>query len=115
MTVPIFRAALPAPEPLHQARKRDWFLRGSTWRDVVWVFAPSSLLEEDHPVRIRWDFRFSHRRRFTDPALCAAAGESAGTGPGADSRAYLAFTSPTTRTHGAQVLLSPAHPHPVDG
>jgi integrase len=67
MTVPIFRAALAAPEPLQHAPKRDWFLRGSTWRDGVWGFAPTSLLEEEHPVQIRWDFRLSHRRRFTDP------------------------------------------------
>ena len=67
MTVPTFRAALALPEPVQRAPKRDWFLRGSTWQDVVWVLAPTSLLEEEHPAQIRWDFRLSHRRRFTDP------------------------------------------------
>ena len=53
MTVPTFRAALALPEPIQRAPKRDWFLRGSTWQDVVWVLAPTSLLEEEHPALIR--------------------------------------------------------------
>jgi len=66
MTVPTFRA-LALAEPAQRAPKRDWFLRGSTWQNVVWVFAPTSQLEEEHPAQIRWDFGLSRRRRFTDP------------------------------------------------
>ncbi len=31
---------------------RDWFLRGSKWEDVRWIFAPTNLLEEEQPARI---------------------------------------------------------------
>jgi hypothetical protein len=50
---------------------RDWFLRDSHWNDPVWVFAPSNVLEEREPVRIRWDFLLPSGRRFTDTS-CAA-------------------------------------------
>ena len=67
MTVPTFKSAIALAEPLQRAPKRDWFLRGSTWQDILWVFAPTSLLEEEHPAQIRWDFELSHQRRFTHP------------------------------------------------
>jgi hypothetical protein len=41
-----------APADASQVRQRDWFLRDSVWADPVWVFAATSRLEEDHPVRI---------------------------------------------------------------
>ena len=45
----------------------DWFLRNSSWTDAVWIFEPTSRLDEDHPQRIRWDFALSDGYRFTDP------------------------------------------------
>ena len=50
-----------------ETSQRDWFLKGSTWKDVTWTFAPTNVLEEDYPVRIRWDFGLPSGRRFTDP------------------------------------------------
>jgi hypothetical protein len=44
---------------------RDWFLRDSTWSDVCWIFAPTSALEEESPVRIRWDFDLGKGNLFT--------------------------------------------------
>ena len=49
-----------------KSSQRDWFLRDSTWKDAAWTFAPTNVLEEDYPVRIRWDFRLPGGRRFTD-------------------------------------------------
>jgi integrase len=46
--------------------ERDWFLRDSAWDDVVWIFAPTNVLEEERPHRIRWDFTLPSGRRFTD-------------------------------------------------
>jgi integrase len=51
----------------HDGRHRDWFLRNSSWTDAVWIFEPTSRLDEDHPQRIRWDFTLSDGYRFTDP------------------------------------------------
>src|SRR2546427_4642081 len=48
--------------------KRDWFLRDSRWEDPLWVFAPTNVLEEREPARIRWDFILPSTQRFTDPA-----------------------------------------------
>ncbi len=45
---------------------RDWFLRDSTWTGVCWVFTPTSALEEERPIRLRWDFTLGGRR-FTSP------------------------------------------------
>lgn len=45
--------------------KRDWFLRGSAWDDVVWIFAPTNLLEEERTCQVRWDFVMQGRRRFS--------------------------------------------------
>src|SRR5258707_13753942 len=50
-----------------ETSRRDWFLRDSAWQDVTWTFAPTTLLEEEYPVRIRWDVRLPTGRRFTDP------------------------------------------------
>jgi hypothetical protein len=45
---------------------RDWFLRDSTWSDPCWILAPTSALEEEDPVRIRWDFELWKDEPFTD-------------------------------------------------
>ncbi len=45
---------------------RDWFLHDSSWDDVVWILAPTNLLEEQRVWRIRWDFTLPGGRRFTD-------------------------------------------------
>ena len=66
--------AVPTADPNSTAR--DWFLRNSRWDDPVWIFAPTSVLEEREPVRIRWDFPLPSGRRFTDPS-CAALLETA--------------------------------------
>jgi integrase len=50
------------------APARDWFLRDSTWTDACWVFAPTSALEEEDPVRIRWDFKLLDGEPFTSHA-----------------------------------------------
>ncbi|MGH8228094.1 MAG: hypothetical protein ACREU3_09365 [Steroidobacteraceae bacterium] len=47
---------------------RDWFLRDSRWDDARWLFAPTNLLEEEAPQRIRWDFSVPSGGRFTDTA-----------------------------------------------
>ena len=51
--------------------ERGWFLHGSAWDDVVWIFAPTNLLEEERPHRIRWDFTLPSGRRFPDPQHAA--------------------------------------------
>lgn len=51
--------------------ERGWFLRDSVWDDVVWIFAPTNLLEEERPHRIRWDFTLPSGLRFTDPKHAA--------------------------------------------
>jgi len=61
------RSLVHAPRA-KQIRARDWFLRDSHWEDARWILAPTSVLREDRPVVIRWDFalpggqRFTHRR-----------------------------------------------------
>jgi integrase len=52
-------------------RHHDWFLRNSHWDDIAWIFAPTSPLEEDRPVGLRWDFLMPSGRRFTDAAYAA--------------------------------------------
>ena len=52
-------------------RQRDWFLHNSQWKDIAWIFAPTSRLEEDHPVHLRWDFLMPSGRRFTDVAYAS--------------------------------------------
>jgi hypothetical protein len=69
-TAPIFES--PTSEP----SQRDWFLRDSLWSDATWIFAPTSVLEEEHPIHFSWDFSLPSSRRFTDPP-CAALLESA--------------------------------------
>ncbi|MGH3430236.1 MAG: hypothetical protein ACRDQZ_22150, partial [Mycobacteriales bacterium] len=44
----------------------DWFLKDSVWADATWIFAPTNVLEEEYPVRIRWDFPLVGGRCFTD-------------------------------------------------
>jgi hypothetical protein len=56
-----------SPDRGEDASRRDWFLKDSTWNDVAWTFAPTNVLEEDYPVRVRWDFALPSGRRFTDP------------------------------------------------
>ncbi len=61
-----------APLPASRERSdRAWFLRDGAWQDIVWVFAPTNKLEEEHPVRIRWDFALSSGRSFADPRYAA--------------------------------------------
>jgi integrase len=60
-----------APADTSQARQRDWFLRDSVWADPVWIFASTSRLEEDHPVRIKWNFVLPSGQRFTDSRYAA--------------------------------------------
>jgi hypothetical protein len=50
----------------HESGDRTWFLRDSTWDDAVWVFKPTSALEEERPVRLRWSFALPNGDRFTD-------------------------------------------------
>jgi integrase len=50
---------------------RDWFLRDSCWDDSVWIFAPTNVLEERAPPRIRWDFMLPSGQCFTDPAYAS--------------------------------------------
>jgi len=79
MTTPSATSLIPAAgrEPMeHEARPRDWFLRDSVWTDALWILTPSSTLNEEHPVRIRWDFALPSGQRFTDPH-CASLMESA--------------------------------------
>jgi hypothetical protein len=49
--------------------RRDWFLRDSHWHDDVWVFTPTNALEQEHPVRLRWDFSLPSGRSFTDASF----------------------------------------------
>jgi hypothetical protein len=46
-------------------------LRDSLWSDATWIFAPTSVLEEERPVRFSWDFALPSGRRFTDPPYAA--------------------------------------------
>jgi len=62
-------AALRAPGRVREAqrtRARDWFLRASRWEDDHWVLNPTSALDEDRPVIIRWDFSLPNGVKFTD-------------------------------------------------
>lgn len=54
---------------------RDWFLRGSRWKDDKWSFAPTSILEQERSVQLCWDFTLPSGLRFIDPA-CAGLLES---------------------------------------
>ena len=51
-------------EPL--SADRTWFLRDSAWHDPLWIFKPTSALEESRPVRVRWSFSLPGGRCFTD-------------------------------------------------
>lgn len=59
------RARIATSLPDAEVSQRDSFLRDSTWHDVTWTFAPTNVLEEEYPVRIRWDFIMPSRQRFT--------------------------------------------------
>lgn len=52
-------------------RDRGWFLQDSAWDDVTWSIAPTNILTEHDPVRLRWDFLLPSGQRFTDPAYSA--------------------------------------------
>ena len=41
----------------------------SHWDDVLWIFAPTNVLEHEHPVRVRWDFTLPSGRRSTDTSF----------------------------------------------
>jgi integrase len=45
---------------------RTWFLRDSAWHDPLWIFKPTTALEESRPVRLRWNFTLPGGRCFTD-------------------------------------------------
>ncbi len=45
---------------------RTWFLVNENWRDDVWDFAPTNILEESKPVRIVWSFILPSGGCFTD-------------------------------------------------
>ena len=53
------------------APTQDLFLRRSTWNDPCWALAPTSALEEERPVLLRWDFKLSGDDRFTDRAYAS--------------------------------------------
>jgi integrase len=54
-----------------RACARDWFLRDSHWDDAQWVLAPTSVLREDRPIVIRWDFMLPNGSCFTDQRYAA--------------------------------------------
>jgi integrase len=63
------RALVDVPAAVHRRAAppaRNWFLINSKWSDACWVFSPTSSLEEEHPVRIRWDLRLIGPVRFTN-------------------------------------------------
>ena len=64
-------SATVTKEALRQQLPKDWFLRDSRWGDALWIFAPTSRLEEGRPVRVRWDFTFSGGECFTEPRYAA--------------------------------------------
>lgn len=66
-TRPSITADIAADLGRREETQRAGFLRGSSWQDVVWVFAPTTLLEEEYPFRIRWDFTLPSGQCFTDP------------------------------------------------
>jgi integrase len=62
-----------SPDPVLDAQRREhlsadrtWFLLDSDWSDPVWIFKPTSALEESRPVRVRWGFTLPSGRCFTD-------------------------------------------------
>jgi hypothetical protein len=82
-------------------RRRDWFLRHSSWDDAVWMFKPTNVLEQERPVRIHWDFAVPSGRRFTDLSFAALL-ES--------SRALIALTRTRSLSSGL-----PQRARTVDG
>lgn len=68
MSKPTAHRALDEATADRIAATRDGFLRGSTWKDACWGLAPTSALEEERPVFLRWDFTLPAGDRFTDPA-----------------------------------------------
>jgi integrase len=62
----VSNAAAPADRAGDDRLRPDWFLRGCTWNDACWIFAPTSVLDEERPERVQWDFKLPSGRRFTD-------------------------------------------------
>ena len=62
--IPPRRSLAPASSTAN-VQARDWFLLDSQWNDVQWMLAPTSALQEDRPVVIRWDFTLPSGRLFT--------------------------------------------------
>jgi len=58
--------ALDAQPREHLAADRTWFLHDSAWNDPVWIFKPTTVLEESRPIRVRWSFMLPNGRCFTD-------------------------------------------------
>lgn len=50
----------------HTSVDHAWFLRDSAWHDALWLFEPTSALDEANPVRINWNFALTDGRYFTD-------------------------------------------------
>jgi hypothetical protein len=44
----------------------DWFLQESSWNDFLWIFKPTNVLEENMPVRLKWNFDLPSGALFTD-------------------------------------------------
>lgn len=59
-------ATRPLAAPQRDALDRGWFLQDSSWSDTVWILAPGSKLEEERPVRLRWDFSLPSGGCLTD-------------------------------------------------
>jgi integrase len=68
MSRPVAHRALNEATADRAAPTRDWFLCNSTWTDACWTLAPTSALEEERPVLLRWDFKLAGGDRFTDRA-----------------------------------------------
>lgn len=65
-TAPLVNRAPAFEVAADTTRTRDWFLRDCKWDDTSWLLAPTNLLEEEAPPRIRWDFNLPSGERFTD-------------------------------------------------
>jgi integrase len=61
------RQSRSARSVARQNQTRDYFLRNSRWDDDVWVFTPTTRLEELSQLRVRWNFEVEPGVLFTDP------------------------------------------------
>jgi hypothetical protein len=63
MSQPAAHRVLDEATADRSAPMRDWFLRDSSWTDARWALAPTSALEEERPVFLRWDFKHADSSR----------------------------------------------------